>query len=55
MGMIDVLPTIGNMLDIDNKYALGNDIFEVKNKCGIDHVIHCSINRKPNEYWNCYY
>ena len=31
MGMIDVLPTIGNMLDIDNKYALGNDIFEIKN------------------------
>ena len=32
MGMIDVLPTIGNMLDIDNKYALGHDIFEIKNK-----------------------
>ncbi len=32
MGMIDVLPTIGNMLDIDNKFALGHDIFEIKNK-----------------------
>ena len=31
MGMIDVLPTIGNMLGIKNEYALGNDIFEVKN------------------------
>ena len=31
MGMIDVLPTIGNMLGIQNKFALGNDIFEVKN------------------------
>ncbi|MBR2603791.1 MAG: sulfatase-like hydrolase/transferase [Bacilli bacterium] len=30
MGMIDVLPTIGNMIGIYNKYALGNDIFEVK-------------------------
>ena len=30
MGMIDVMPTIGNMLGIYNKYALGNDIFEVK-------------------------
>lgn len=31
MGMIDVLPTISNMLGIKNKYALGNDIFEIKN------------------------
>lgn len=31
MGMIDVLPTIGNMLGIYNKYALGHDIFEIKN------------------------
>lgn len=31
MGMIDVMPTIGNMLGIYNKYALGNDIFEIKN------------------------
>lgn len=31
MGMIDVMPTIGNMLGIYNKYALGKDIFEVKN------------------------
>lgn len=30
MGMIDVLPTIGNMLGIKNEYALGHDIFEVK-------------------------
>ncbi len=32
MGMIDVLPTIGNMLGIYNKYALGHDIFEIKDK-----------------------
>lgn len=31
MGMIDILPTIGNMLGIHNPYALGNDIFETKN------------------------
>lgn len=30
MGMIDVMPTIGNMLGIKNKYALGNDIFSIK-------------------------
>ena len=30
MGMIDVLPTISNMLGIENKFALGNDIFETK-------------------------
>ena len=32
MGMIDVLPTIGNMLGIYNKYALGHDIFEIGDK-----------------------
>lgn len=31
MGMIDVMPTIGNMLGIYNKYALGHDIFDIKN------------------------
>ena len=31
MGMIDALPTIGNMLGIKNPYALGHDIFEIKN------------------------
>lgn len=31
MGMIDVLPTIGNMLNIKNKYSLGHDIFDIKN------------------------
>lgn len=30
MGMYDVLPTLGNMLGIKNKYALGNDIFNIK-------------------------
>ena len=30
MGMIDVLPTISNMLGIENRFALGNDIFETK-------------------------
>lgn len=32
MGMIDVMPTIGNMLGIENKYALGHDIFTIKEK-----------------------
>lgn len=31
MGMIDALPTIANMLGIHNRYALGHDIFEIKN------------------------
>lgn len=31
MGMIDALPTISNMLGIKNEYALGHDIFEIKN------------------------
>ena len=31
MGMIDVQPTILNMLNIKNKYALGHDIFNIKN------------------------
>ena len=30
MGMYDVMPTIGNMLGIENPYALGNDIFNIK-------------------------
>lgn len=29
-GMYDVLPTLGNMLGISSKYALGNDIFSVE-------------------------
>ena len=31
MGMIDVMPTFGNMLNIYNKYALGNDIMNITN------------------------
>lgn len=30
MGMYDVMPTIGNMLGFHNKYALGHDIFNIK-------------------------
>ena len=30
MGMIDVLPTLGNMFDFQNKYALGHDIFSIQ-------------------------
>ena len=30
MGMIDVLPTLGNMLGIKNEYALGTDIFSLE-------------------------
>ena len=30
MGMYDVMPTIGNMLGIQNEYALGHDIFNIK-------------------------
>ena len=29
MGMIDVMPTLGNMLGVHNDYALGHDIFSV--------------------------
>lgn len=31
MGMYDVAPTLFNMLNIDNPYTLGNDIFNIKN------------------------
>ena len=30
MGMYDILPTLGNMMNFDYKYALGNDIHEIK-------------------------
>ena len=30
MGMIDVLPTLGNMLNIHSDYQLGTDIFNIK-------------------------
>lgn len=30
MGMIDVMPTLGNMFGFNSKYALGHDIFEIK-------------------------
>ena len=32
MGMIDVLPTLSNMIGIDNKFALGHDIFDIKDE-----------------------
>lgn len=31
MGMIDVMPTLANMLGVEPKYALGNDMFSVEN------------------------
>lgn len=31
MGMYDVMPTIGNMLGIENKFTIGHDIFNIKN------------------------
>ncbi|MDE5539531.1 MAG: LTA synthase family protein [Bacilli bacterium] len=30
MGMYDVLPTLGNMLGVQNEFALGHDIFNIK-------------------------
>lgn len=35
MGMIDVLPTLGNMLNIYNKYSLGQDIMNIDKEKGI--------------------
>jgi len=32
MGMYDLMPTLGNMFGFYNKYALGHDIFNVKDK-----------------------
>lgn len=32
MGMVDVMPTLGNMLGIKNEFALGHDIFNIKNE-----------------------
>ena len=34
-GMIDVLPTLGNMLNVYNKYALGKDIMSINKEDGI--------------------
>lgn len=31
MGMIDVLPTLGNMLGVSSKYSLGTDVFDISN------------------------
>ena len=31
MGMVDVMPTLGNMLNIKNDFVLGHDIFNIKN------------------------
>jgi phosphoglycerol transferase MdoB-like AlkP superfamily enzyme len=31
MGMYDVMPTLGNMLGIKNEFAIGHDIFNIKN------------------------
>ena len=33
--MIDVLPTLGNMLGVQSKYQLGTDIFSIKNNDNI--------------------
>ena len=30
MGMYDVLPTLGNMMGFEDKYALGHDIYDIK-------------------------
>ena len=30
MGMYDAMPTLGNMLGFKNQYALGHDIFNIK-------------------------
>lgn len=32
MGMYDVMPTLGNMLGFSNEYALGHDIFNIKDE-----------------------
>ena len=29
MGIIDVMPTLGNMFGVKNEFALGNDIFNI--------------------------
>lgn len=32
MGMYDILPTLGNMMNFDYKYALGHDIYSIKDE-----------------------
>ena len=32
MGMYDMMPTLGNMFGFYNKYALGHDIFNIKDE-----------------------
>ena len=49
MGMIDVSPTLSNMLGIKQKYNLGNDIFSIKNNV----IVFPSGNWITNEvYYN---
>ena len=35
MGMIDSLPTLGNMLGVSSKYSLGTDIMSIKDSSNI--------------------
>ena len=49
MGMIDVMPTLSNMLGVKPKYALGNDMFSIKDNI----VVFPSGNWITNElYYN---
>lgn len=42
MSTIDIMPTLGNMMGFYNKYALGNDVFQMENK---------NIAIRPNGSW----
>lgn len=46
MGMYDASPTLGNMLGVYNKYALGTDIFNVKD----DHLVPFSNGNYVTNY-----
>ena len=35
MGMYDIMPTIGNMMGFENKFALGHDIYDI----GEDNIV----------------
>ena len=48
MGMYDVMPTIGNMLGIDNIYALGHDMFDKNSE---DIVVFPNGNFLTNEIY----
>ena len=48
MGMYDLMPTLGNMMGFENKFALGHDIYDIKDK---NVVVFPSGNFMTNQFY----